>query len=100
MATVSHRDESETGFIGALRRLRDPLLLVVFPITFALLQHRSLGYLNSWPIGFDFRGTLWEPARALLDGDADLSGADARQHRVRRRVVIGSGCCSVSSDLS
>jgi hypothetical protein len=41
--------------------------LVVVPITFAVLSI-VLGYLNSWPIGFDFRGTLWEPARALLDG--------------------------------
>jgi hypothetical protein len=39
----------------------------VLPVTFALLSI-FLGYLNSWPIGFDFRGTLWEPARALLDG--------------------------------
>ena len=43
-----------------------------------------VGYVNSWPIGFDFRGTLWEPARALLDGAADLPGADARQHRPRQ----------------
>ncbi|HET7515430.1 MAG TPA: glycosyltransferase family 87 protein [Gaiella sp.] len=41
--------------------------MVVVPITFAVLSI-VLGYLNSWPIGFDFRGTLWEPARALLDG--------------------------------
>ena len=67
MASVSHSSEAESGFIGALRRLRDPLLLVAVPITFALLSI-VFGYLNSWPIGFDFRGTLWEPARALLDG--------------------------------
>ena len=29
---------------------------------------RSSATRNSWSIGFDFRGTLWEPARALLDG--------------------------------
>ena len=67
MASVSHSGEAGQGYIGALRRLRDPLLLVVVPITFAVLSI-VLGYLNSWPIGFDFRGTLWEPARALLDG--------------------------------
>jgi hypothetical protein len=66
---VSHKREKDLPLIGALRRLRDPLLLLVFPITFALLSV-VFGYLNSWPIGFDFRGTLWEPARALLDGAA------------------------------
>ena len=69
MATMSHRDGSATGLIGALRQLRDPLLLIAFPITFAVLSI-VLGYMNSWPVGFDFRGTLWEPARALLDGAA------------------------------
>jgi hypothetical protein len=67
VASVSHSSETAQGYIGALRRLRDPLLVVVVPITFAVLSI-VLGYLNSWPIGFDFRGTLWEPARALLDG--------------------------------
>jgi Glycosyltransferase family 87 len=67
VATVSHGNRPETGFIGALRRLRDPLLLFVVPVTFALLL-AFVGYRASWPIGFDFRGTLWEPARALLDG--------------------------------
>jgi hypothetical protein len=69
MTVVSDRRESELPLIGALRRLRDPLLLLAFPITFAFLSV-VFGYLNSWPIGFDFRGTLWEPARALLDGGA------------------------------
>jgi hypothetical protein len=66
VTTVSQQ-EVRTGFTGALRQLRDPLLLAIVPIAFALLSI-FLGYLNSWPIGFDFRGTLWEPARALLDG--------------------------------
>jgi Glycosyltransferase family 87 len=65
--TVVSQRTSDVPFIGALRRLRDPLLLVAFPVTFALLSV-VFGYLNSWPIGFDFRGTLWEPAHALLDG--------------------------------
>ena len=69
MGVVSHRRESDVPLIGALRQLRDPLLLLAFPITFAFLSV-VFGYLNSWPIGFDFRGTLWEPARALLDGAA------------------------------
>ena len=69
MATMSHRGERDAGFIGALRRLRDPLLLFVVPIGFAVLV-AFVGYGASWPIGFDFRGTLWEPARAFLDGSA------------------------------
>jgi hypothetical protein len=66
VATLSHRTAGETGFIGALRQLRDPLLLLA-AVGFALLV-AFIGYGASWPIGFDFRGTLWEPARALLDG--------------------------------
>jgi hypothetical protein len=69
MSVVSHRREKDIPLIGALRQLRDPLLLLVVPLTFAFLSV-TFGYLNSWPIGFDFRGTLWEPARALLDGAA------------------------------
>ena len=82
MTTVSQQ-EVRTGFTGALRQLRDPLLLAVIPITFALLSI-FLGYLNSWPIGFDFRGTLWEPARALLDGAA------VYPEPTRDAVVIGN----------
>jgi alpha-1,2-mannosyltransferase len=55
------------GFGRALRQFRDPILLAGVPIAFALLL-AFVGYGTSWPIGFDFRGTLWEPARALLDG--------------------------------
>ena len=83
MATMSHRGEHDAGFIGALRRLRDPLLLLVVPVTFALLSI-FLGYLNSWPIGFDFRGTLWEPAHALLDG------APIYPEPTRDNVVLGN----------
>jgi hypothetical protein len=69
MAVLSHRQKTDLPLIGALRQLRDPLLLLAFPVTFAFLSV-VFGYLNSWPIGFDFRGTLWEPARAVLDGAA------------------------------
>jgi alpha-1,2-mannosyltransferase len=83
VATVSHRREPVTGFIGALRQLRDPLLLFVAPVTFALLL-AFVGYAASWPIGFDFRGTLWEPARALLDGAA------VYPEPTRDNVVLGN----------
>jgi hypothetical protein len=55
------------GFGRALRQLRDPVLMGALPVAFAVCL-ALLGYGNSWPVGFDFRGTLWEPARALLDG--------------------------------
>lgn len=67
MTSVSHRNEHAPGLIGALRQVRDPLLLLVVPVTIAILAI-VLGYLPQWPIGFDFRGTLWEPARAFLNG--------------------------------
>ena len=66
MGVVSHRRESDPPFIDALRRLRDPLLLFVAPVAFAVLL-AWMGYGASWQVGFDFRGTLWEPARAVLD---------------------------------
>ena len=74
---------ADTGLIGALRRLRDPLLLFVLPVTFALLLAFA-GYAASWPIGFDFRGTLWEPARALLDG------LPIYPEPTRENVVVGN----------
>jgi hypothetical protein len=55
----------------------------VLPVTFALLV-AFVGYANSWPIGFDFRGTLWEPARALLDG------AQIYPEPTREAVVVGN----------
>ena len=57
---------SAAGLGRTLRTLRDPLLLFAAPVVFGFLV--AYGYGNSWPIGFDFRGTLWEPARSLLDG--------------------------------
>ena len=67
MESVSSVSEPSGGLLHALRRLRDPLLLFAVPVLFAALV--VLGYSDSWPIGFDFRGTLWEPARAFLDGE-------------------------------
>ena len=37
MSVVSQPRESDVPFIGALRRSRDPLLLGVFPVIFAVL---------------------------------------------------------------
>jgi hypothetical protein len=71
------------GLGGTLRTLRDPLLLFTVPVAFALLL-AFVGYANSLPIGFDFRGTLWEPARALLDG------AQIYPEPTREAVVVGN----------
>ena len=68
MAVSSGSHASGAGTRGAARQLRDPLLLFALPVAFALLLAFA-GYSASWSIGFDFRGTLWEPARALLDGN-------------------------------
>ena len=88
MAVVSHRREEDLPLIGALRQLRDPLLLLAFPVAFALLLMFA-GYANSWPIGFDFRGTLWEPARALLEGNP------VYPNPTRDAVVVGNPAVSI-----
>jgi len=67
MTTVESNDTVSTDGLGhVLRRLRDPLLLLLLPLGFAALE-LAYGH-GSVYVGFDFRGTLWEPARALLDG--------------------------------
>jgi hypothetical protein len=73
---------SSAGLGRTLRTLRDPLLLFAVPVVFALLL--AYGYRNSWPVGFDFRGTLWEPARALLDGRSIYP------EPTREAVVVGN----------
>jgi len=74
---------SGASLLHVLRRLRDPLLFGAVPITFALLLVFA-AYGPSWPTGFDFRGTLWEPARALLDGNPIYPPP------TREAVVIGN----------
>jgi hypothetical protein len=84
VSTVSHRDEPQGGgYIGALRRLRDPLLLFVVPVAWAVLVV-VVGYLPAWGIGFDFVGTLWEPGRAFLHGESMYP------EPVRASIVIGN----------
>lgn len=83
MATVSHRETPTRDLRGALRHVRDPLLIGAFPIAFAVLSVGD-GHLSAWPMGFDFRGTLWEPARALLDG------APIYPEPTRASIVIGN----------
>ena len=67
MTTVESDEGVSTDGLGhALRRMRDPVLLLLLPLGFAALD-LAYGH-GSVDVGFDFRGTLWEPARALLDG--------------------------------
>lgn len=83
MESVSHRGQPDAGFRHALRQLRDPLLLFAVPVTIAVLT-LVWGWLPAWGIGFDFVGTLWEPARALLDGRSMYPEA------VRDAIVVGN----------
>jgi hypothetical protein len=67
MTTVESDENVSTDGLGhVLRRLRDPVLLLLLPLGFAALE-LAYGH-GSVDAGFDFRGTLWEPARALFDG--------------------------------
>lgn len=83
MATVSHRNRADNRFIVALRHLRDPLLLFVVPMVWAVLAV-ALAYVPAWGIGFDFAGTLWKPANALLDGESMYP------QPIREAMVIGN----------
>jgi hypothetical protein len=66
---VERSGVSRAGLRVVLRRARDPLLFGVLPLLYAvsalLTAHDVIGM-----VGFDFRGTVWEPARSLLDGTA------------------------------
>jgi hypothetical protein len=61
---MSHGGVSHSGLIVAFRRMRDPLLFLGLPIAFVALSIGS----GDAEIGFDFLGTLWEPAKALVEG--------------------------------
>ena len=79
MATVSHRARSGRRVSSAaLRRLRDPLLLFVVPVAFALLEHRArVRRLVADRLRLP-RNALGACPRAPRRR-ADLSGADARR---------------------
>ena len=67
MSVLSDQPPSTPGFALALRRC-GPFLLLLGCLGFAGLMI-GVGIELHWDVGFDFRGTLWEPSRALLDGD-------------------------------
>jgi len=49
--------------------VRDPLLFLALPLAFVAMSIDT-GPSTGGGIGFDFQGTLWDPARAVLDGSA------------------------------
>ncbi len=83
MASVTEAVLTPHGFRLALLRLRDPFLFVVAPITFALATF-AFSYPDLFPLGFDFRGPMWEPARAALDGMPVYPDA------VRESILVGN----------
>lgn len=56
-----------TGLAAAARAARTLLLFVLLPVLVALVRLADL-HDRFDMVGFDFRGTLWEPAGRLLDG--------------------------------
>ena len=69
MTDLSQPGVSHSGLVAALRRVRDPLLFLGLPFAFVAMSV-STALSGAQDVGFDFIGTLWEPARALLDGIA------------------------------
>ena len=65
---------SSAGLVGAARALRPALLFLLLPLLVALLRLADL-HDRFESYGFDFRGTLWEPARQLLDGASPYPNA-------------------------
>jgi hypothetical protein len=55
-----------TTLLVATRRVMEPLLLGVFPIAFAVLMMRAEAQIGV--LGFDFKGTIWQPGRDILAG--------------------------------
>ena len=83
MATMSHR--SEPGLVSSVRFGN---FVTLSCCSSCRSRSRScsscVGYVPAWGIGFDFRGTLWEPANALLDGESMYP------EPMREAIVIGN----------
>jgi hypothetical protein len=83
MSVVSDSDGRVSGIGLALRRIAGPVMLLLGALGFAALMV-SAGIENRWDLGFDFRGTLWEPARSLLNG------APVYPEPARASIVVGN----------
>ena len=66
---------SGQGVARAARTIAPLVLFVLLPLVVAAAQWSDLsGRFDTY--GFDFRGTLWEPARAMLDGTSPYPHPD------------------------
>ena len=66
---------SGQGVARAARTIAPLVLFVLLPLVVAAAQWSDLsGRFDTY--GFDFRGTLWEPARAVLDGTSPYPHPD------------------------
>ena len=83
MEVVGDRRGTQPGLILALRRVMVPLLLVGVPIGWVIASSMT-GRDAGLNIGFDFHGTLWEPARAVIHGGPIYA------EPTRDAVVIGN----------
>ena len=67
-------DVTSAGVTAALQRIRPLVVFVLLPSLLALVRvddlHKRFG-----TFGFDFTGTLWQPARRLLDGGSPYPSA-------------------------
>lgn len=68
IAAETRRSIGLNGLLLAWHRVRDPLLLAGL-IAFVVMGSGS-GAGGAVDMGFDFQGTLWEPAHAILHGGA------------------------------
>lgn len=63
------------GIARAARTIMPLVIFVVLPFVIAVAQWSDLSDRFDTH-GFDFRGTLWEPARAVLDGSSPYPDPD------------------------
>lgn len=83
MSALSHERHAGSGLLLALRRVMVPLLAVGLPVGWVIASTIS-GNGDGIQVGFDFHGTLWEPARAVLHGGAIYA------EPTRDAIVIGN----------
>ena len=79
---AASRTVTPHGLGGAFQRLRDPLvcgLALVFAVTFF-----SWNVVAFDAFGFDFEGTVWDPAKAVIEGNSPYPPP------TRAAVVIGN----------
>jgi glycosyl transferase family 87 len=83
MEAVSAQRRPYAGLVAALRRVLPPLLLVGLPVGWVIGSNVT-AFGSGVDMGFDFHGTLWEPARAVVYGGPIYA------EPTRDAVVIGN----------